>query len=219
MRPTKKDIAEEQQRYYTRTAGKYDDLHLHEKDEHYFALSLLRGVLDYLDARSILDIGSGTGRALIYLKNKRPDLKIIGVEPVTALREVGYTKGLSKDELVPGDAQQLAFSDGEFDIVCEFGVLHHIRDPARVVAEMLRVAKKAIFISDANNFGQGSVLKRGIKQTLHTFGMWRLARYLWGDILYSEADGISYSYSVFDNYKQIRCQCSPIYLFNTRGEG
>ena len=180
MRPTKKDIAEEQQRYYTRTAGKYDDLHLHEKDEHYFALSLLRGVLDYLDARSILDIGSGTGRALIYLKNKRPDLKIIGVEPVTALREVGYTKGLSKDELVPGDAQQLAFSDGEFDIVCEFGVLHHIRDPARVVAEMLRVAKKAIFISDANNFGQGSALKRGIKQTLHTFGMWRPARYLWG---------------------------------------
>jgi len=38
-------------------------------------------------------------------------------------------------------AEKLPFRDGVFDVVCSDQVLEHVRDPKRVVAEMLRVVK------------------------------------------------------------------------------
>jgi hypothetical protein len=43
-----------------------------------------------------------------------------------------------------------------FDVVCEYAARHHIPRPEIAVLEMLRIAKKAIFISDANNLDQGN---------------------------------------------------------------
>ena len=65
----------------------------------------------------------------------------------------------------------LQAADGEFDLVCEFAVLHHVPRPAQAVGEMLRVARKAIFISDANNFGQGGGIVRLIKRTIAALGV------------------------------------------------
>jgi len=67
---------------------------------------------------------------------------------------------------------RLAFADGSFDLVCEFGVLHHIPRPELAISEMLRVAKKAIFISDSNNFGQGGKFSRFLKQAINALGLW-----------------------------------------------
>jgi SAM-dependent methyltransferase len=178
----------------------------------------LVATIDHFGIESILDIGSGTGRAVAYVKKKCPGIKIIGIEPVKELREVGYQNGLSKDELIEGDALKLNFRDGEFDMVCEFGMLHHVRSPEIVVAEMLRVAKKAIFISDSNNFGQGSAPVRVVKQLLNVFGLWKAATLIQtrgkGYIL-SKEDGLAYSYSVFNSYKQIEAKCNHIHLLNT----
>ena len=55
---------ETQWRYYAETASIYDSMHVDEKDEHFFALSFLVGAIDYLDIKSVLDIGSGTGRVI-----------------------------------------------------------------------------------------------------------------------------------------------------------
>jgi ubiquinone/menaquinone biosynthesis C-methylase UbiE len=101
---------------------------------------------------------------ITYVKKAKPDVMVMGVEPVQELREVAYAKGISPAELTDGDALDLRFGDGAFDLVCAFGVLHHIRTPEIAIGEMLRVAKKAIFLSDANNFGQGSWPARSIKQ-------------------------------------------------------
>ena len=141
-----KNEVEMQQEYYSKSAGQYDSMHVNEQDEHFFALSFMVAMLDYLKVRSVLDVGSGTGRAIRYIKKHRPDIRIVGVEPVKELREVGYALGLSKEELIDGDATELKFSAREFDLVCEFGVLHHIKRPDIAVSEMLRVADKAIFI-------------------------------------------------------------------------
>lgn len=119
-----------QQNYYARTAGKYDEMHVNKKDEHFFALSFMLAAIDYLDINSILDVGSGTGRALRYIKEKRQELRIVGIEPAKELREKGYSQGLSENELIEGDATKLKFSDGLFDLVCAFGVLHHIKKKA-----------------------------------------------------------------------------------------
>jgi ubiquinone/menaquinone biosynthesis C-methylase UbiE len=210
--------AEIQQKYYAENAHKYSEMHDQEKDEHYFALALLVATIDYFGIESILDIGSGTGRAVTYLKKKCPGVKVIGIEPVEELRRIGYRNGLSQEELIEGDALKLNFREGEFDLVCEFGMLHHIRSPEIVVGEMLRVAKKAIYVSDSNNFGQGSAPARTVKQLLNSFGLWKAANLVMtrGKGYYlSEEDGLAYSYSVFNSYKQIEEKCKRIHLLNT----
>ncbi|MFH1066461.1 MAG: methyltransferase domain-containing protein [bacterium] len=211
-----------QRQYYAATAGRYDQLHGGADSSHFVALGFLTGLLDDLQVKTILDIGSGTGRCLLYLKEKRPDLKIIGIEPVRELREIGYSKGLAAQDLVDGDATRLAFQDGAFDLVCEFGALHHIPRPERAVKEMLRVAKKAIFISDSNNFGEGSALTRLVKQGLNGLGLWPLANWIktrGRGYSLGEGDGLAYSYSVFNNYTLIKRHCRRVYLLDTDGRG
>src|SRR4051794_7362640 len=119
-----------QRTYYRDTAKLYDTMHVEKKDEHYFALRILEAIIDLHDIKSVLDIGAGTGRVARHLKAKNPNLKILSIEPVAELREIGYSHGLSREELVEGDVNKLALMDGEFDLVTEFGVLHHVKDPA-----------------------------------------------------------------------------------------
>jgi len=211
-----------QRRYYADTATQYDAMHVDARDEHSFALAVMMGLIEHFGIRSVLDVGSGTGRAITYIKKRMPGLRVVGVEPVAELREIGYRQQLSRDELVPGDACALPYRDGEFDLVCEFAVLHHIPRPADAVKEMLRVAGKAIFISDSNNFGQGSAVGRMFKQSVHALGLWKIADLIktrGKGYTISEADGLAYSYSVFDNYRQVRNACREIYTFNTRNAG
>lgn len=222
MEPRGRDEVAIQRSYYAATAHRYNSMHVCEADEHYFALCVLLGAVDFLGIRSILDIGSGTGRAISHIKNVRPNLGVKGVEPVAELREVAYRNGVSKDDLVDGDALALRFDDGAFDLVCEFGVLHHIKTPNVAVAEMLRVAKRGIFISDSNNFGQGGIISRAIKQVANSLGLWHLVDFIkTGGRGYtvSEGDGLAYSYSVFDNYEQIRRECASVHVINTMPSG
>ena len=209
-----------QRQYYAETAHRYDELHLLEKDEHYFALAFLAAMIEFHNIQSILDIGAGTGRTLLYLKQHCPRLRVVGIEPVEALRKIAYEQGLSQSEMIDGDALRLSYTAGEFDLVCEFGVLHHIRRPELAVAEMLRVAGKAIFISDSNNFGQGSFAARAIKQGINALGLWPVADWFktrGKGYTISEEDGLAYSYSVFNNFKQIEHVCKSVHILNTRG--
>lgn len=207
-----------QRAYYARTSGQYDSMHSHGGHEHDFALAFMLSMISHLDVGSVLDIGCGTGRALLRIKSTYPDLAAVGVEPSRELRGIGHSRGLSERELVDGDAQHLAHSDGAFDLVCEFGALHHIPDPEQAVSEMLRVASKAIFISDSNNFGQGGFLSRTTKQLLRSLRLWPAADFIktrGKGYLISEGDGLAYSYSVFNNYAQIAEGCRSVHILNT----
>lgn len=223
MKPAATQEAIELQRsYYSATAAQYDDMHLHRDDEHHLALRFLISMLPQLGIESVLDVGSGTGRGLIKLRQEAPRIRIVGVEPSSELRAIGHAKGLRVDQLIDGDAMRLDFPDGSFDLVCEFGALHHIPDPRKAVAEMLRVARVAIFISDSNNFGQGSAVARLLKQTLNAARLWRVADFLktrGKGYTISEGDGLAYSYSVFNDLKQIQAQCRKVHLLGTRDSG
>jgi SAM-dependent methyltransferase len=214
-----KNPSEFQHEYYSRTAEKYDSLHLKpDEPEHDFALGFLSVALALYDARSVLDVGAGTGRALSYLRMKYPELEVRGIEPVQELREEAYRKKIPKEVLVEGDGCNIKFPDQSVDIVCEFGVLHHIPSPELMISEMLRVAKKAIFISDNNNFGQGSSVSRVLKQGLDLFGLWPVYDFIRTTgrrYQISEGDGLFYSYSVFNNFDQIKKACKKIHLVNT----
>jgi len=211
-----------QRAYYAESANRYDDLHVNQDGEHDFALRLLLGFVELFGVRSVLDVGSGTGRVLLELATVLPKVTAVGIEPSAELREIGYSKGLSPIQLVDGDAMKLAFCDGSFDLVCEFGALHHIPIPSRAVAEMLRVSRKAIFISDVNNFGQGGRLPRIMKQAINAMGLWPLADRIktkGKGYTISEGDGLAYSYSVLNDYKQIRAACEAVHMMNTKDSG
>lgn len=216
------NLEQQQRDYYTRTASGYDGSHLSHDPEHNFAAAILAGMFQFLSISSVLDVGSGTGRGIMLLKSMAPGVRVTGMEPVSALREIGYAKGLRRDELIDGDATALPFGDGEFDMVCAFAVMHHIRDQRLAVSEMFRVARRAIFISDVNIYGQGSQIVRIIKRCCHALHLWPAAFFLkthGRNYISSEEDGISYSYSVFDSLSYLREHCRSVHPIATRSGG
>lgn len=210
-----------QKKYYQNTAGVYDKMHLGNAGdiEHIIALRFLSSFLDFFNIQSILDIGAGTGRTIEFIKEYHPDIKIIGIEPVQELREQGYAKGILREILIDGDGNSLPFENGSFDLVCEFAVLHHVANPEKVVSEMLRVSKKGIFISDSNNFGQGNLLSRSIKQSLNALKLWPIYNFIrtrGKKYQISDEDGLYYSYSVFNNLQQVKKKCRRIFLLDPK---
>ena len=213
-----------QREYYAKTAAEYDSGHVYnaEEPEHSIALGALIGLSFHYRFDSFLDVGCGTGCGVAELLRRRPDARVIGVEPVAELRAVGAAKGIPESLLVDGDATKLTFEDGAFDCVCAFGILHHIREPRLALAEMLRVARKAVFISDLNNFGCGGALQRIVSQTLNALGLWKAFQFLatkGKGYKYSEGDGIHYSYSIYSDYRWLSSQCSEMHVLNTKGAG
>ena len=85
-------------------------------------------------------------------------------------------------------------------------MLHHVSQPSAVVGEMLRVARKAVIILDSNRFGQGPPLVRAVKLGLYKLRLWPLANFLktcGKGYLFTEGDGVAYSYSAYDSFDQI----------------
>ncbi len=126
-----------------------------EQDEHGLALELLVMLARHHGvAGSFLDVGAGTGRAMKALAKAFPQARVQGIEPVSELRQQAERlNGISGVDLREGDALQLPFADNSVDWVVETGVLHHIRDWPRAVAEMVLVARYGVLISDTNNIG------------------------------------------------------------------
>jgi len=196
-----REAAAIQAAYYARTADAYDAAQVCDGDAHGRALDWLAALITERGYRRVLDVGAGTGRAVIALRSI-PGVEVIGVEPVAALRAVGYANGLSEAELVAGDGLALAYGDGAFDVVCAFGVLHHVRDHRRMVAEMCRVARCGVFISDSNNLGQGGFAARMMRRGLRAAGLWRAFDWVrTGGRGYhvSAGDGVYYSYTLLDD--------------------
>lgn len=213
-----------QREYYRRTAAQYDELQLDTALEHRRALAWLEQLVAETGAASLLDIGSGTGRVPAhFLDPARPArIAVVGIEPSADLRAIGHGKGIAPDRLIDGDATRLDLPDNSFDIVCAFGVLHHIRDHAAAVREMTRVAARGVFISDANNFGQGSPGARLLKQALRAFGLWRAfdrLRTRGKGYHFSEGDGLFYSYSLFDDEPIVRAKFPHVRFMTTRPGG
>lgn len=210
---------ETQKEYYERTATDYDAMHLREP-EHEFALSQLLGIMRYHGYDSMLDIGSGTGRVLRHSKPYLPGVRFAGIEPVAGLREIGYLQGLTSEELFDGDAMKLNLADDSWDIVCAFGILHHIPDPSTAIREMCRVAKHGIFFSDLNNYGCGPLAQRIFAHSMRIMHLWKPFQYIKNGFKYekySVGDGIHYSYSLFDSLDVIAEKFPQIHICNTKG--
>ncbi len=207
------------QEYYEKTAPYYDEMCIFENDEHYLALKYIISFVDLLNITSILDVGCGTGRGVKYFLEERPNIQVKGIEPSQALIEQAIQKNnVPANLIICGNGKALPFENNSFDAVCEFGVLHHIKEHALVVSEMIRVARKAVFLSDGNRFGQGAFLYRLLKLMLYKTNLWQFFYYIktrGKGYYFSKEDGLFYSYSVFDSYDILAKWADRIILIPT----
>lgn len=92
------------------------------------------------DGGSVLDLGCGDGSIAVQLMEQRPGLKVEGVDVLVRPKtHIPVTKF---------DGDKLPFKANSFDYVTIVDVLHHTNDPAAVLSEAVRVARKGIAIKD-----------------------------------------------------------------------
>lgn len=96
---------------------------------------------------SFLDIGSGKGYFLKYLK-EMGFLNLMGIDPME-----GFLSDNVFGNISLGSFENNSFSDNAFDIVFCCHTLHHLnqRYPLYALQEMLRISKKYIVIIEINN--------------------------------------------------------------------
>lgn len=208
-----------QRSFYVETADAYDDTH--EAAEHDLALAHVVGLIRWLGARTMLDTGCGTARAMRIIGAALPELEICGNDPSQALLDVASEKfGVSPGRLDCFPTEDLPYSSESFDVVVATGLMHHVPDPQVVIANMLRVARQAVFISDCNMYGQGSLAARAAKLALsrtRLLGVTNRVRRGGHEWVYMEGDGVAWNYSVFDSVDQVRAGCAEVLVIPTTG--
>jgi SAM-dependent methyltransferase len=89
-----------------------------------------------------LDVGSGTAALAFALSKHVREVVALELVPEMLAQARPLLAEYPNVELVEGDAAKLPFGIGEFDLVCERAVLHHVPRPELVVAEMARVTRR-----------------------------------------------------------------------------
>jgi ubiquinone/menaquinone biosynthesis C-methylase UbiE len=94
----------------------------------------------------VLDVGTGTGRLAIELARGLPGLQVVGLDLSDAA--LGLARDHVEKDEVPlavsfekGDAQDMPFGDGTFDLVISSNTLHLVNNPVEMFDEIDRVLK------------------------------------------------------------------------------
>jgi SAM-dependent methyltransferase len=108
---------------------------------------LLMHLLDWIgDGKSLLDVGSGTGHFARFFNCL--GLDVIGLDiSLPMVREAARRGG---PPMVLGNALQLPWDDGSFDVVAIIATLEFVVSPFRVVREAARVARRGVLIGALN---------------------------------------------------------------------
>ncbi len=86
--------------------------------------------------KKILVVGSGNGTEVACLGEHFPDSTVNGIDMVTEKME-------DKNWAIePGDAENMRFSNNQFDLLYSYHVLEHVSNPAKVISEMHRVLQE-----------------------------------------------------------------------------
>ena len=149
--PEVMDDSGEVEAYSSATAQAYLDRLDNTFVEH--ALNLLRG----RERGRALDLGTGPGQIVIKLARRLTRWKFVGVDrssnmiaEAVANLAVAGNELAGRVEFHVADASALPFPRAAFDLVLCNSVLHHMAEPAKLLAEIARVARPrgAILLRD-----------------------------------------------------------------------
>jgi ubiquinone/menaquinone biosynthesis C-methylase UbiE len=89
----------------------------------------------------ILDVGCGPGILLATLAGENPALRLAGIDPDPETIRVAKERLGARADLRLGDAGELPWEDGQFDLVTCVNSFHRYPHPRHALAEMHRVLK------------------------------------------------------------------------------
>lgn len=94
-------------------------------------------------AASVLEIGCGQGIGAKIIHEMFEPEKYVGIDLDPRMIDRARKKGagLPNTTFVEGDAAHLDFPDGTFDLVVDFGIIHHIPNWRDALAEVHRTLK------------------------------------------------------------------------------
>ena len=117
----------------------------------------------------VLDLGCGPGQILVLMKQRWPQMQVVGVDAGPAMIDKARRDAAAASveieyevlRLGPQGETVLPYADASFDVVTCNSVLHHLDDPLNAIDEMARVVKPA-----------GAVLVRDlVRPTLLPYGL------------------------------------------------
>ena len=120
--------------------GKIDDTFVAHAER------LLRGRFSAPETGRALDIGCGPGQIVVKLARRWPGWHFTGVDRSANMVRRALAAQRTSGDLAArvsfqvADGSDLPFADAAFDLVLCNSVLHHVEKPARLLAEIARVA-------------------------------------------------------------------------------
>jgi ubiquinone/menaquinone biosynthesis C-methylase UbiE len=110
------------------------------RQEH-IEIPLMLQALSLTPGGRVLELGCGRGIALPVLDRYLAPARLVGLDIDRALlddagRRLSQTG--TQAELILGDARQLPFPDGEFDLIIDFGTCYHIDGSDQALREISR---------------------------------------------------------------------------------
>jgi 2-polyprenyl-3-methyl-5-hydroxy-6-metoxy-1,4-benzoquinol methylase len=121
--------------------------------------------------RSVLDVGTGTGRAALLLAKR--GATVTGVDPSEEMLAVARQRAAAAGAAIsfrPGDAHALDFPDRSFDVVVSLRVLMHTPDWRTCLAELCRVSGRLLVI-DYPSARSAALMESTARRVGHAFGM------------------------------------------------
>jgi len=141
-------------------AAKYDDWYRRPEGRYADALEreLFLRLVQPRKGQSLLEIGCGTGHNLEFFRGL--GLEVAGVDPSEHMLEIAGKKLQAGVTLSLGQAEELNFGDGSFDIVTLITVLEFCSDPAEALKEAARVAREKVYLGVLNKASLLAIVRR-----------------------------------------------------------
>lgn len=101
------------------------------------------------DGEAVLDVGCGTGAVAAAILEAHPTAHVTGLDPAPDYVAAARQRTRRGARFVVGDAEAIDFADGTFDRTVSLLALNFVRDPARALAEQIRVTRPGGLIAAA----------------------------------------------------------------------
>lgn len=136
-----------------RKTGLFSSERLNKRGRDFFFLRQRELVLDLIapqPGERILDVACGTGDHVPFFQGKWCSLT--GIDASQENLQIAHQHYGDRAEFVLAQADDIPFSDNEFDVVTLINVLETAKEPQKIIAEAVRVCRGRVFIGYINNY-------------------------------------------------------------------